>query len=86
MVHSGTMKSSPHRVGIQISSVLGALGPLFGVHGILSKRGSPSTFGMQARAMAIDSFGSLLDSLGQRLKKGFSCLVLEFLLVEVYGF
>ena len=76
MVHSGTMKPSPHRVGIQISSVLSALGPLFGVHEILSNRGSTSTFGMQPRAMAIDSFGSLLDNQGQQLKKGFSSLVL----------
>ena len=86
MVHSGTMKSSPHGVGIQVISIFGALGPLFEAHGILSNRGLPSTFGMQPKAMAIDSFGSLLDGLGQQLKKGFSCFVLEFLLVDVYGF
>lgn len=65
MVHSGIVKSSPHGVDIQASSIFGALGPLFEVLGILSNRGLPSTFRMQTRAMARDSLGSLLNSLGQ---------------------
>lgn len=57
------------------------------VHDIFSSRDLPSTSGgNQCQQQHATYFGSLLDTLNKNSKKGFSCQVLEFLLVSLSMF